>query len=134
MDRISQDLQFYQTALRVREQRQQVLATNIANADTPHFKARDFDFKQALNNALENQNVTAKTQLALTSARHIPASAALPQSPSLAYRVPSQASLDGNTVDMDVERTQFAQNTLNYQADISIISQRIKTLMVALQP
>ncbi|HLS50784.1 MAG TPA: flagellar basal body protein, partial [Burkholderiaceae bacterium] len=42
MDRISQDLQFYQTALRVREQRQQVLATNIANADTPHFKARDF--------------------------------------------------------------------------------------------
>src|SRR5690625_5945250 len=114
MDRISQDLQLYQTALRVREQRQQVLATNIANADTPHFKARDFDFKQALNNALENQNVTAKTQLALTLARHIPAIAALPKSPSLAYRVPIQASIDGTTVVMVVELTLIHSISLQY--------------------
>jgi flagellar basal-body rod protein FlgB len=73
------------------------------------------------------------TQLALTSARHIPAKAVTPDPAQLLYRQPLQPSMDGNTVDMDVERVQFADNTMRYQSDLTIISARIKTMMAALQ-
>jgi flagellar basal-body rod protein FlgB len=73
------------------------------------------------------------TQLALTSSRHIPAKAVSPDPAELLYRQPLQPSLDGNTVDMDVERVQFADNTMRYQTDIAVVSSRIKSLMSALQ-
>src|SRR3546814_3363008 len=73
------------------------------------------------------------TQLALTSARHIPAKAVAPDPAELLYRQPLQPSMDGNTVDMDVERVQFADNTMRYQTDLTIISSRIKGIMAALQ-
>jgi flagellar basal-body rod protein FlgB len=73
------------------------------------------------------------TQLALTSARHIPAKAVTPDPTNLLYRQPLQPSLDGNTVDMNVERVAFADNTLRYQSSLTVISQRIKTMMAALQ-
>lgn len=135
IDRIGDDLGFYQSALALRQERQQVLAANIANADTPNFKARDFDFTSALQEAMGGGGSMRlpDTQLALTSARHIPAKAVTPDPAQLLYRQPLQPSMDGNTVDMDVERVQFADNTMRYQSDLTIISARIKTMMAALQ-
>lgn len=132
-DRIGADLQFFQSAINLRQQRQEVLASNIANADTPNYKARDFNFSDALRNAMGESMRLADTHLTLTSARHIPAKAITPDPAELLYRLPLQPSLDGNTVDMDVERVQFADNTVKYQTELNIISQRVKGLMAALQ-
>jgi flagellar basal-body rod protein FlgB len=130
LDRIGGNFEFNQTALALRQQRQEVLAANIANADTPHYKARDFDFNQALKEAMGGGGNLRlpPTQLNLTSARHIPGGAQSKGTAELLYRQPAQPSLDGNTVDMDVERVQFADNTARYQADLSIISARLKSL------
>lgn len=129
-DRIGDNFEFNQTALALRQQRQEVLAANIANADTPHFKARDFDFTKALQEAMGGGGSLRlpATELNLTSARHIPGMADTKGTAELLYRQPYQPSLDGNTVDMDVERVQFADNTARYQADLSIISARLKSL------
>jgi len=133
IDRIGEDLGFFQTAINLRQQRQEVLAANIANADTPNYKARDFDFSSALQDVMTERMRLADTKLTLTSPRHIPGAAASGDSAELLYRQPLQPSLDGNTVDMDVERVQFADNTMRYQSDLTIISQRIKTMLAALQ-
>ena len=135
IDRIGDDLKFHQIALGLRQQRQEVLAANIANADTPFYKARDFDFSAALQDAMGASGSLRlpDTQLALTSARHIPGKAQGDATAELMYRQPLQPSLDGNTVDMDAERVQFADNTMRYQTDLSVISARIKSLMSVLQ-
>lgn len=133
IDRINDDFSFHQTALRLRQQRQEVLASNIANADTPGYKARDMDFSQALARASEAHGRLPDTQLALTSQRHIPAAAQSPVSGELLYRTPLQPRLDGNTVDMDVERVEFADNTMRYQSELTVLSARLKMLMAALQ-
>lgn len=133
IDRIGEDFDFYQKALGLRQQRQEILATNIANSDTPNFKARDVDFAASLREAMGDRLRLPDTQLSLTSARHIPAQALSTGPGDELYRVPGQPSLDGNTVDMNVERVQFADNTMRYQSDLSILSQRIKTLMMAMQ-
>src|SRR5690606_31718137 len=129
-DRIGENFNFNQTALSLRQQRQEVLAANIANADTPHYKARDVDFNKALQEALGGSASIRlpSTQLNLTSARHIPSQTLGKSTAELLYRQPFQPSLDGNTVDMDVERVQFADNTARYQADLSIISSRLRSL------
>lgn len=133
IDRIRADLSFHQATLSIRQQRQEVLASNIANADTPGYKARDINFRDALDAATGAQQRLADTRLTLTSARHIPAQAQSPEVGNLPYRVPVQPRLDGNTVDMDVERVQFADNTMRYQAEITVLSARLKSLMAALQ-
>lgn len=133
IDRIGQEFGVHQQALSLRQQRQEVLAANIANADTPNYKARDFNFNAALENAMGERMRLPDTNLKLTSARHIPA-AALSNGPAeLLYRQPLQPRLDGNTVDMDVERVQFADNTQRYQADLTLLSTRIKAMMAAMQ-
>lgn len=133
IDRIGGDFSFYQAALNLRQQRQEVLSSNIANSDTPNYKARDFDFRAALQDVVTERMRLADTHLSLTSARHIPGVAATPDPAQLLYRQPLQPSLDGNTVDMNIERVEFADNTMRYQADLALISQRIKTMMAALQ-
>ncbi|HUH60889.1 MAG TPA: flagellar basal body rod protein FlgB [Candidimonas sp.] len=134
IDRIGEDFSFYQTAINLRQQRQEVLSANIANADTPNYKARDFDFGSVLKEAMAGGSMRLPdTQLALTSQRHIPAQAVSPDPAQLLYRQPLQPSLDGNTVDMDVERVSFADNTMRYQTDLMMISSRIKSMMAALQ-
>jgi len=134
IDRIGEDFRFYQQALALRTQRQEVLSSNIANADTPNYKARDFDFRAAMQDALDQRMRLPDTSLALTSPRHIPAKAASPAPVGdLLYRQPLQPSLDGNTVDMDVERMQFADNTMRYQTGLSVLSGRIRTMMSVLQ-
>src|SRR5690606_853458 len=102
LDRLNEDFRFFQQSIALRAQRQEVLSSNIANADTPGYKARDFDFRAAMQDALETRMRLPDTQLALTSARHMPGRAVSPAPVELQYRLPYQPSVDGNTVDMDV--------------------------------
>jgi flagellar basal-body rod protein FlgB len=127
-------LRFNETALR--SQRQTVLASNIANADTPNYKARDFDFTAALKGAMD-RNGGAQQALKTTAPKHYPNPAQggmlLPDGTALQYRGTVQGAVDGNTVDMDVERNQFADNALRYEAGITLINSQIKGLMTAIQ-
>ncbi|APX74110.1 flagellar basal body rod protein FlgB [Achromobacter insolitus] len=133
LDRLNEDFRFFQQSLGLRAQRQEVLSSNIANADTPNYKARDFDFKTAMATAMEGSKRLPDTSLTLTSTRHIPAKAVSQGPTELLYRLPYQPSLDGNTVDMDIERVQFADNTLHYQSTMQMLSGRIRTMMAAIQ-
>jgi len=136
MDALSADLHFFQQAIGLHEQRAQVLSTNIANADTPNYKARDFSFETALKNAVGKSGSLRlpDTSLDLTSKRHIAATAQNFNILQMKYRVPFQASVDGNTVEMDVERTAFADNTVRQQAAITMINGRIRAMTTALTP
>jgi flagellar basal-body rod protein FlgB len=125
-------LRFHETVLSLRAQRQQLLASNIANADTPNYKARDIDFNQALQGAL-SRSAQAPGELAKTASAHLSASTGSIGGAPLLYRTPQQGNVDGNTVDMDVERNQFADNGLRYEAGITLISAQIKNLLAAIQ-
>jgi flagellar basal-body rod protein FlgB len=124
MNKLDELLNFNHQALNLRSQRQQVLASNIANADTPGYKARDFDFKSALATAV------AQPATAQPSDGAAPASVAQPE---LLYRSVIQPSVDGNTVDMDVERAQFAENTVHYEANITMLTHQIRMMLAAIQ-
>jgi flagellar basal-body rod protein FlgB len=117
-------------ALDLRAQRTEVLSSNIANADTPNYKARDFDFAQALRNALGGSQ--AKAAVARTDARHLAGHAAFDLPVALEYRVPVQPSIDGNTVELDRELAQFSDNALRYQAALTFVNQRIADLRTAI--
>jgi flagellar basal-body rod protein FlgB len=131
-------LRFNETALSLRSQRQELLASNIANADTPNYKARDIDFSNALQGAL-SKATQQQGGMATTAQGHIangPVAAdgkALPDGTPVLYRNVSQGAVDGNTVDMDTERTQFADNALRYEAGITMINHQIHNLMAAIQ-
>jgi flagellar basal-body rod protein FlgB len=130
--RIDQMLQFQQTALSLRAARQELLASNIANADTPNYKARDIDFASALQGALAGSG--EKLPLATTAPQHLSgATGESVRGAPVLYRKPLQPSADGNTVDMDVERAQFADNALRYEASVKFISDDIKDVLSALQ-
>ena len=130
--RIDEALQFHQTALSLRAGRQELLASNIANADTPNYKAKDIDFASALQGALSGS--TAKVPLAGTSPRHLGgATGESVMGAPVMYRNVLQPSADGNTVDMDVERAQFADNALRYEASVNFISAQVKAVLTALQ-
>ncbi len=130
--RIDQMFQFQQAALNLRSVRQELIASNIANADTPNYKARDIDFASALQGALEGGG--AKLQVAATSPQHLAGATgdSIMGAPVL-YRKPLQPSADGNTVDMDVERAQFADNALRYEASVRFVSDKAKDVLAALQ-
>ena len=133
IDRLSQDFGFLQQAIALREQRQEVLSSNIANADTPDYKARDFDFKTAMTNAMDQRMKLSDTNLTLTSPRHIPGKAVMPSDIDMMYRLPYQPSIDGNTVDMDMERNQFTDNALRYEAGVTFVGMQLKNLLAAIQ-
>jgi flagellar basal-body rod protein FlgB len=132
---IDQLFNLHQAALGARAYRSQVLASNIANADTPGYQARDVDFKSALGQALGSPQASASAMVR-TSTRHMGAGgtqgAAEPNAP-LVYRTVSQASIDNNTVDVNVERAQFADNALRYEATLTFINSKIKAMLAAMQ-
>lgn len=130
--RLDDALGFYENALRLRSQRQQVLASNIANADTPNYKARDLDFGKAMQSALSHARQVSATPLATTQAAHLSPELAA-QDPNLFLRKPTQNNLDGNTVDMDVERNAFAENAMRYEAGVTLAHDEIKGLLSVLQ-
>ncbi len=146
LDRLTANLQFQGQALALRAERQQVLAANIANADTPAYQARDFDFGRALRQA--TGQVTTSTvpggaalpRLALAlpgatngTATGAPANARQPGPTDLAWRVPEQPSIDGNTVDLDRERANFADNSLRYEATLRFINGGVRNLLSAIR-
>lgn len=121
----------YSKALNLRAQRHEMLASNIANADTPHYKARDFDFSQAMENALGGRNVGGSLAMSVTRQGHL-ASAGGASFANVQYRKEVQSSVDGNTVDMDVERAQIAENALHYQMLTQLISDKFSGLRRAM--
>jgi flagellar basal-body rod protein FlgB len=124
-------LQFHAQALNLRATRQELLASNIANADTPGYKARDIDFSKTLQDALAGRVDPA--QLTRTAAAHIAPAQHGAAASAVQYRTVIQPALDGNTVDMDVERAQFAENAIHYEANLMFINSQLKSLLAALQ-
>lgn len=116
-------------ALALRNERLRVIASNLANADTPGFKARDIDFASALRDATDA--TAASSPLARTVAGHLPSLSA-PLQPGEVYRVPTQPSLDGNTVDTNIENAAFARAALEYRASLGFVEDRARTLLTAL--
>ena len=115
-------------ALRFRALRNQVLASNIANADTPNYKARDLDFGAALKGARQET-----LSLTRTSDLHKQAWGTADMGARTMFRVPMQPSLDGNTVSMDMEQAAFAENAVQYRASLAFLDGHIRTLKFALR-
>jgi len=139
--KLDQALSFQSTALTLRSERQQMLAANVANSDTPNYKAVDFDFGKALaaatsgaapSGAATSGTGAAPGTLAATAAGHSTGSAGrLPV--QIQYRTGTQGSVDGNTVEMDAERAEFADNAVRYEAALKFLNGQIKTLLSAVQ-
>jgi flagellar basal-body rod protein FlgB len=121
-----------QDALKVQSRRMEVLAKNLANVDTPNYKAQDIDFKTALAQA---GSPGASLPITTTTSNQIgnnPTAGDVDTSSALKYRVPLAASLDGNTVDAQLEQAAFADNTVRYQATLSFLTGSLKDLMTAI--
>jgi flagellar basal-body rod protein FlgB len=125
MNKLDALFQFNQTALSLHAERQKLIASNIANADTPGYKARDVDFVAALKNAQASQSKLSAPATTLGDKG--------PLGAELMYRSAVQRSVDGNTVDIDVERAQFAENAIRYEAQTMFISSKIKAMLAAIQ-
>ena len=118
-------------ALGIESRRAQLLAANLANSDTPNFKARDLDFKTALANA--GTPLGGPLPLRLTQGAHQDAAGgALDNDPELLYRVPLAPALDGNSVDPQLEQAAFAENAVRYQATLTLLNARLRGLMTAI--
>ena len=136
-------LKFNQTALQLLSLRQEVLASNISHADTPNFQARDFDFGDALENkmkaVLSNVPVLPMPDfgMVVTSSMHLlgkaPVATPTKMGVTLKYRKVDQPSLDGNTVDLDIERNEFAENGLNYEQAVIMANGQLRNLMLVIQ-
>ncbi|MCU0840796.1 MAG: flagellar basal body rod protein FlgB [Thiobacillaceae bacterium] len=131
LSRLDNDLAFVETALKVRARRQEILAANLANADTPNYKARDLDFAAALKSAMNSDAVG----LARTSSRHLAGTtgAGAGEAGQIRFRAAVQPSLDGNTVDVDVERAHFAENALHYQFLLERASSAFRNAKLAME-
>lgn len=117
-------------ALKLRSQRTEVLAANLANADTPNYQARDIDFKSALAAA---SGKAGGVHLATTNAGHIgPQGVNGTAGAELKYRTPLAPALDGNTVDAQLEQAAFAENSVRYQATLTFLSSKFRGLMTAI--
>lgn len=117
----------HEQALLLHGQRIGVLATNLANADTPNYKARDIDFSEVLAHTDD-----APLPMSVTQASHISFNDSESAAGQLKYRNPYQASLDGNTVEMPVEQAAFSENNVRYQASLTFINQKIAQLQLAI--
>lgn len=138
-DRLTDTLNFQTQALLLRSERQRVIASNIANADTPGYQARDMDFAQALRDAVgpDGSGEGASTQLgaqrlAATSKSHLPLATSSSPTARLNYALAAQTNLDSNSVDMDRERASFADNSVKYEATLRFINAQVKTLNSAI--
>jgi flagellar basal-body rod protein FlgB len=148
--RLTESIDFHGRALLLRAERQKVIASNIANADTPRYAARDFDFKAALAEATGYDPTAAKgagapagpttepagtPAVAATHPGHLGGTGAAGRVDStlMRYRVAEQPSLDANTVDLDRERASFADNAVRYEAGLRFINGSVRTLLSAIR-
>lgn len=128
INRLGDSLDFQSQALMLRSERQRLLASNIANADTPGYVARDMDFTAALREA------TGSGPAALRALRAgLPGQGGVAGEAHLRYATPSQSNLDGNTVDMDRERASFADNSVKYEATLRFINGHVRTMLDAMK-
>jgi flagellar basal-body rod protein FlgB len=159
LDKLDAEFAFGRQALDVRSYRQELLSSNIANADTPGYKARDVDFASSLAGALRKTDggngtgasnnstlamsqpagVTSGMTMVSTQPGHMAGNATLTATggqsddySQLQYRIPTQPALDGNTVDLDAERVQFADNSLHFESTMTEVSTQIKTMLSAI--
>jgi flagellar basal-body rod protein FlgB len=135
LDKLTGALDFNAEALKLRSERTKVLAGNIANADTPGYKAKDFDFGKTLASATHALNSgAAGAALSTTTSGHIATARAFGTDASAArlqYRTPDQPSIDGNTVDSDTEQAKFAENTVRYESTLKFLNGQIHTILSA---
>ena len=120
------------SALTAQSARLNATASNLANADTPNYKARDIDFQAALDKAVPGQG--GNLVMAKTSARHLTGAAGdgAPAGAQVKYRTEYQSAVDGNTVNMDVERAAFAENALHYEASVTFINGMLRSMNSAI--
>lgn len=118
-------------ALRIRSQRAELLASNMANADTPNYKARDIDFQSAMKMAVSGH--PQANHIETTHSNHINVSTGQFNSPAVQYRNVMQDSLDGNTVDEQIEQAQFMQNSVQYQASLNFLGGKFSGLLSAIK-
>jgi flagellar basal-body rod protein FlgB len=121
-----------QDALKVQSKRMEVLAKNLANVDTPNYKAQDIDFKTALAQAGSPGSSLALTTTSANQIGNNATTGDVENSAALKYRVPLAPSLDGNTVDAQLEQAAFADNTVRYQATLTFLSGSLKDLVTAI--
>ncbi len=144
--RLTESIDFHGRALLLRAERQKVIASNIANADTPRYAARDFDFRAALAQAT-GYDPSSSTGAAAPATKPAPAPAVAATHPGhlgggsagrvdstvMRYRIAEQPSLDANTVDLDRERASFADNAVRYEAGLRFINGSVRTLLSAIR-
>jgi flagellar basal-body rod protein FlgB len=139
IERLTQRMEFFSNVLQLRAHRQQVIASNIANADTPGFTARDFDFRAAIQDAVRNPSewrAGGMPMLAGNDARHLRTlsnSTSVAERTRVAYTVQTQPSLDGNSVDMDQQRANFMHNAIQYESTLRFINGHVRTMLSAIQ-
>ena len=126
MNKIGSYLNFHAQALALRSRRNEVLASNIANAATPNFKARDLDFDTEIRRHI------GVGPLHTTDDRHLPTTVK-PVRDRMLYRDPINPSMDGNTVEMAVEQMEFSENVIRYQTTLNFLNKRISGLMSAIR-
>ncbi|MEO1767585.1 flagellar basal body rod protein FlgB [Thiobacter aerophilum] len=131
VDKLDRLFEGHAAALKLASFRQQLLASNIANADTPHYKAMDIDFAAELKRVIDGG--AAAGSLVTTHPRHLPGNSANPLGAQVRYRSDVQGNIDGNTVDMDRERAQFAENALRYEAIVRVLNTQIQHMKAALR-
>lgn len=146
--KLTNGLDFQAKALVIRADRQRIIASNIANVDTPGYVGRDINFKEAMNNALDDSQQTSLSigmtpSLGLagstiggstTNRRHIELQSSLGnEGPKMNYTLQSQPSLDGNSVDLDRERANFVDNSVRYEATLRFINGSSRTILSAIQ-
>jgi len=134
---LDQYVSVHATALDVRARRGELIANNLANADTPGYQARDLDFRQAMARAAGEPSASGATggvTLSTTNAGHIggKTSANATTDPDLKYRIPLAPALDGNTVDAQVEQANFAENAVRYQATLTFLNSKFRGLITAI--
>jgi flagellar basal-body rod protein FlgB len=129
LEQMTAGLKFQSHALMLRSQRQQVLASNIANADTPGYVSRDFDFAKALKDV---SGGPSRSAVSLTSAGHMRLGTVDASSPDMGYAVQTQPSQDGNSVDLDRERANFVDNSIRYESTLRFINGHVKTMLSAI--
>lgn len=130
LNRLTDGLAFQTQALTLRAERQRMLAGNIANADTPNYQARDFNFAQALQGAMGESPAAATRSHA---AHHASAESAGPSAQARAWALQSQTHVDSNGVDMDRERAAFVDNSLKYEATLRFVNGSVRTILDAMK-
>ena len=126
MDSIKNQLSFYGSSLQLRGERNNIIASNIANAATPNYKARDISFEDEINKASNNGSMksTHDNHIAYNSGNSFN---------EASYREPLVIALDGNTVELAVEQMQFSENTMRYQTTVNFLNGKIQKIMSAIR-